>query len=686
MKKLFLQSLTSCLVLLVFSLTTFAQNKDYTYRCVPFTQVKLTDNFWLPRMEQNAKVTIPHAFRKSEETGRVKNFIQAANHSGKFCSIYPFDDSDVYKIIEGASYSLSIFPDKQLDHYVDSLITIIGNAQEPDGYLYTVRTMGSPHDWIGTERWEKENELSHELYNVGHLYEAATAHYLATGKRNLLDIALKNANLIDQVFGPGKRAVAPGHQVIEIGLVKLYRITGDVKYLNLSKFFIDCRGQRQYAKKVGESEDVWQTGEYWQDHKPVTEQTEATGHSVRAVYLYSGMADVAALTGNEAYLNAISKIWNNAVAGKTYITGGIGTAGDGERFGKLYDLPNQSAYCETCAAIGSVFWNQRMFSLYGEAKYFDIVERTLYNGLISGIGLDGKTFNYTNPMEFNLRNGKVSGEKTRVPWFGCSCCPTNVNRLLPSVPGYIYAQEGNNLYVNLFVSSETNLTLANMTIGKSKKPQQVAVKLSQTSNYPWDGNIKINVEPQKTAFFPLYVRIPGWARNEPFPSDLYAFADASSSKIELKINGQVADIQIQNGYLVLNRNWQKGDVVELNLPMEVRRVKANDKVKADIGKVALQRGPVVYCAEFTDNNGRTSNLILPNNATFSSEYKADLLNGITVLKGTANAVQVTNNGTGIETKTQSFTLIPYYARSNRGEGEMRVWFPTKIVNAELMTE
>ncbi|MFN8357186.1 MAG: glycoside hydrolase family 127 protein [Spirosomataceae bacterium] len=674
-------------VLMIGSATTFAQNKDYTFRCVPFTQVKLTDQFWLPRMEQNAKVTIPHAFRKSEETGRVKNFIQAANHSGKFCSVYPFDDSDIYKIIEGASYSLSIFPDKQLDHYVDSLITIVGNAQEPDGYLYTIRTMGSPHPWIGTNRWEKENELSHELYNVGHLYEAATAHYLATGKRNLLDIALKNANLIDQVFGPSKRAVAPGHQVIEIGLVKLYRITGDVRYLNLSKFFIDCRGQRQYPKKEGESEDGWQTGEYWQDHKPVIQQTEATGHAVRAVYLYSGMADVAALTGNQDYLNAISKIWNSAVMGKTYITGGIGTAGDGERFGKMYELPNQSAYCETCAAIGSVFWNQRMFSLYGEAKYFDILERTLYNGLISGIGLDGKSFNYTNPMEFNLRNGKVSGEKTRVPWFGCSCCPTNINRLLPSVPGYIYAQEGNHVYVNLFVSSETNVSLANIPVSaKSTKVQSVGVKVSQRSNYPWDGHIKINVEPQRNATFPLHVRVPGWARNEAFPTDLYAFADASSAKIELKINGQLVDIQHQNGYLILEREWKKGDVVELNLPMEVRRIKANEKVKADVGKVALQRGPMVYCAEFADNNGRTSNLILPNDVSLTAEFKPELLNGLTVLKGTVQAVQVTKGGTALETTSQPFTLIPYYARSNRGEGEMRVWFPTKIVNAELLTE
>lgn len=651
--------------------------KDYTFRCVPFTQVKLSDNFWLPRLKQNAEVTIPHAFHKSDSTGRIKNFILAAKHEGKLCSIYPFDDSDVFKIIEGASYSLSIFPDKKLDHYLDSLITIIGNAQEPDGYLYTTRTMGDKHPWIGSERFEKEHELSHELYNVGHLYEAAAAYYLATSKRTLLDIAIKNANLIDQVFGPLKKSVAPGHEVIEIGLAKLYRVTGEERYLKLSQFFIDARGKRDYPERNKEGASVWQTGEYWQDHKPVTQQDIATGHAVRAVYLYSGMADVAALTGNEAYIAAIDKIWNNAASRKTYITGGIGTAGDGERFGDDYELPNKTAYCETCAAIGSVFWNQRMFSLKGDAKYFDILERTLYNGLISGIGLDGKSFNYQNPMEYVQKNGKLSGEKARSEWFGCSCCPTNVNRLLPSVPGYIYAQNGRDFYVNLFVSSETSFE----ELIKNKRNK---ITIKQQHNYPWEGAIKINVNPTQKTTFPLYVRIPGWARNEPFPTDLYHYTDASNAKVTIAVNSQPIDFQVVNGYAVINREWNKGDVVAIDLPMDVRRIAANEKVKADIGHVAIQRGPIVYCAEFKDNEGRTSNLVLPDNVQFSSEFKPELLNGLTVLKGTANALKIAADGISINTQTQPLTLIPYYARSNRGIGEMRVWFPTKLKDVDVI--
>ncbi len=368
-------SLVFCLI----SLVSFSQvQKDYPYRGVPFTQVKLSDNFWLPKLEINRTVTIPWSFQKSKETGRIKNFEQAVAHTGKLCTTYPFDDSDIYKIIEGAAYSLHVKYDAKLDTYIDSLITLIGKAQEPDGYLYTTRTMGdTTHPWIGKVRYEKEHELSHELYNMGHFYEAATAHYLATKKRNMLDIAIKNADHLLTVFGPGKKAVAPGHQVIEIGLGKLYRVTGNQKYLDLSKFFIDCRGQRKYEKKTGEKDaTVWQTGAYWQDNIPVTQQTEALGHSVRAGYLYAGMADVASMTNNLEYLTALNKIWDNAFSKKTYITGGLGQAGNWEGFGPDYELSNHSAYCETCAAISSVYWNHRMFMMYGDSKYIDILERT----------------------------------------------------------------------------------------------------------------------------------------------------------------------------------------------------------------------------------------------------------------------------------------------------------------------
>lgn len=669
--------LVTSIVVFITTLGFSQFQKDYTYRGVPFTKVKLNDNFWLPKLEINRTVTIPHSFQQCKETGRIKNFEQAAARSGKFCSKYVFDDSDLYKIIEGASYSLHVKYDAKLDAYLDSLISVIGKAQEPDGYLYTVRTMGDNHKWIGNERYEKEHEHSHELYNAGHLYEAAAAHYLATGKRNLFDIAIKNADHVASVFGIGKKSVAPGHEVIEIGLVKLYRITGNQKYLDLSKFFIDARGHRQYEKKATDAEaTVWQTGAYWQDHIPVTQQSEALGHSVRAGYLYAGMIDVAALTNNLEYLSAVNKIWDNAFSKKTYITGGLGQAGNWEGFGPDYQLSNHEAYCETCAAIASVYWNHRMFMNTGEAKYMDIVERTLYNGIISGIGLDGKSFNYENPMEYNWKAGKLSGENKRSAWFSCSCCPTNICRFMPSIPGYVYAQKDNRVYVNLYMSNSTTLEVS---------PKE-NVTLTQSTNYPWDGLISIKVEPEnKNGYsFPLYVRIPGWAAGQAFPTDLYSYKSASFP-IEITINGKAFSVKPENGYAVIERVWRKGDNVMLNFPMTTKEAMANTKVKDNIGRIAIERGPIVYCAEFADNNGKTSNLIVPENQVFAEEFKPNLLNGVMTLKGKANAISI-ENGTSVSTKTQPLVLIPYYARSNRGEGEMRIWFPTKITSLEISSE
>src|ERR1700742_2092901 len=470
-------------IFLLFGGVVKAQASDYPIQPVSFTKVKLDDKFWLPRIETNRRVTIPASFARCETTGRVKNFENAATRSGKFCTKFPFDDTDIYKTIEGASYSLAVHPDPALSAYVDSLIAIVGSAQEPDGYLYTARTIDSlhPHPWSGPDRWVKENELSHELYNSGHMFEAAAAHYLATGQRDFLDIALKNADLLVRTFGPGKRHVAPGHEIVEMGLVRLYRITGKKDYLDLAKFFIDQRGHKEYDAK---SKDEWKNGMYFQDNKPVVEQDEAEGHAVRAMYLYSGMADVAALTGDTAYLKAIDKIWENMVGKKIYVQGSIGAVGDGERFGDNYELPNATAYNETCAAIGSVFWNQRMFLLHGDSKYIDVMEKTLYNGLISGVGLDGKSFFYTNAMQIKNNFSGADTEPERSGWFTCSCCPTNVARLIPSIPGYIYAEKGNAVYVNLFISGTGNLTVNNK-----------AVKITQQNNYPWDGGLKFTIEP-----------------------------------------------------------------------------------------------------------------------------------------------------------------------------------------------
>ncbi len=648
---------------------------DYPYKGVPFTAVKLTDRFWLPKMEFNRTNTIPQSFAKCESTGRVKNFELAAQHSGKFCSKYPFDDSDVYKTLEGASYSLHIHPDPKLDAYCDSIIAKIAKAQEPDGYLYTARSIDSVngHPWIGKTRWENEAIFSHELYNLGHLYEAASAHYLATGKRNLLNVAIKSADCVDRAFGPGKKRVAPGHEVIEMGLVKMYRVTQDLRYLRLAKFFIDARGQKKYNK---ESDDVFQNGKYWQDDKPVIEQTEAVGHAVRAVYLYTGMADVAALTGERAYIDAINKIWDNAVSKKTYVTGGIGAAGNGERFSDDYDLPNQEAYCETCAAIGNVYWNYRMFLLNGDAKYYDLIERIIYNGFLSGVGLDGKTFFYTNPMETNTRGGKPTNETKRSEWFTCACCPTNISRFVPSIPGYAYARRNNDVYINLFMSSSVVLPLDNGN----------KVELSQQSDYPWNGAIRVTVDNFTKNDFQLNIRVPGWSRNVAFPSDLYTFADPSPAAPQLKINGVVTDYALEKGYAVLRRPWKKGDVVELTLPMDVRQVVANPKLKIDAGKVALLRGPLVYCAEFPDNAGHTANLILPATSRYTATYQKDLLGGVVTLQTTAVAVKVDSVANTVTSVQQPFTAIPFFARCNRGEGEMRIWFPQKVTNLELLSD
>ena len=650
----------------------FAQQKDYPIQAVDFTQVKLNDHFWLPRIEVNRTVTIPASFDRCQSTGRISNFIMAAEKKGKFCTTFPFDDTDIYKTLEGASFSLAVHPDATLQKYVDSLITIIGKAQEPDGYLYTARTIDptKPHAWAGAQRWEKERELSHELYNAGHLYEAAAAHYLATKKRNLLDIALKNADLVCSVFGPNKKHVAPGHEIVEMGLVKLYRITGKKEYLATAKFFIEERGR--YKGYDLTSKDSWKSGAYWQDNKPVVEQEEAEGHAVRAGYLYAAIADVAALTGDDSLLHAIDKIWNNVVTKKMYVQGSVGAIGDGERFGENYELPNATAYNETCAAIANVYWNYRMFLLHGDAKYMDILEKSLYNGLISGVGLDGKSFFYTNAMQITNAFGYKGVEATRSGWFECSCCPTNLARLIPSIPGYMYAQKAADLYVNLFINSKVNLMIRN-------KPVEVV----QQNNYPWDGALVFNINPKNNTEFNLMVRIPGWAQNKAIPSDLYQFQNNSAAKPVIKVNGQTVDYKIQNGYAAINRTWKKGDVVAVNLPMEVRRVVANDKIRDTKGKVALQRGPLMYCAEWTDNNGKASNIIIPANTNFTTEYKPQLLNGVTVLQAEVPAV-IINNNENISTVKQAFTAIPYYSWANRGKGEMMIWFPTGIKDIEVI--
>jgi len=644
--------------------------RDYPVKPVPFTAVHVTDGFWAPRIEINRKVTIPFAFEKSEETGRVDNFIRAAkalrgepfeNHK---YPPYPFDDSDLYKVIEGASYTLSVAPDPKLDAYIDGLIAKIAAAQEPDGYLYTARTIdpAHPHPWSGNQRWILEGVNSHELYDLGHLYEAAVAHYQATGKRTLLDIALRTADLLDKTFGPGKQSIWPGHQVVEMGLAKLYRVTGDQRYLNLAKFMLDERGPQSHEQGAGNP--------YVLAQKRVIEHTEAPAgaHAVRATYMYSGMADVAALTGDMDYVHALDQIWDNVAGKKLHITGGIGARARGEAFGNDYELPNLTAYNETCAAVGNDFWNHRLFLLHADAKYIDVMERTLYNGLISGVSLDGKTFFYENPLE---ATGQAQKDQ-RSPWFGVACCPGNITRFMASVPGYVYAERGDTLWINLFVGSNAEVKLDN---GRK-------VKLTQETRYPWDGAVKITVTPDQTAPMTINVRIPGWARNEPVPTDLYRFSDKSTAEPTLRVNGKPVALKLDKGYVAISRTWKPGDSIELNLPMPVRRVAANDQVSADRGRVALQRGPIVYAAEWPDNpNGKVRNLMLPESARLTAEFDPALLKGVEVVKSKAVALAYDAQGKIVKTE-EPFTAIPYYAWANRGRGQMMVWFPETETNAK----
>ena len=660
MKKIFLAiwaigSLCAC--------ETIEEKVDYTYKEVPFTDVHFTDNFWLPRIETIRNVTVPFAFRKCEETHRIDNFAVAAGiKEGKFNSPYPFDDSDVYKIIEGASYLLAVKEDNGLDAYMDSLISLIGAAQEPDGYLYTTRTIGgsSIHPWAGKKRWENERDNSHELYNVGHMYEAAVAHYQATGKRDFLDIAIKSADLLCNTFGPeeGKLTVAPGHQEVEIGLVKLYRATGDRRYLDLSKFFLDARGK--YDKYDRNSKDQFRSGAYWQDHKAVIDQDEAVGHAVRATYMYSAMTDVAALRNEQTYQVAVDNLWDNVTGKKMYITGGIGSTRHGEAFGKNYELPNSTAYCETCASIANCMWNLRMFMLHGDAKYIDVLERSLYNAVLSGISLDGKEFFYPNVL-FCDENGAERSE-----WFNCSCCPSNLSRFIPSIPGYVYATSDAGVYVNLYGANQAGITLGN---GKR-------IDMSQKTSYPWEGNIELTVTPESKQEFSIMLRIPGWVDNRPVPSDLYTYMNADEKKIVIKINGEVQNAPIEKGYAVLARKWEPGDVIQLTLPMEVHKNKANDKVEADINHLSVERGPIVYCAEFADNNGAVLNYVLKSGDEFAVSPAPALFDGVNLLKGHVDRVVADKNYEVIKSVKDSLTLIPYYARSHRGNGEMTVWFPS----------
>ena len=651
------------LLLLVQGMTAGAQpsavsKTGYPIRPVPFVDVLVKpQTFWGDRIRAAREVTIPLAFSKCESEHRYKNFEMAAytlrhpGHKGlqtKEWDVatfmgFSFDDTDVYKTIEGASYVLQTMPDKRLEAYIDSVLDVVAAAQEPDGYLYTARTINPehPHAWSGKKRWELEEVLSHELYNLGHMVDAACAHYQATGSTKFLNITRRYADCVVREVGPnaGQACVVPGHQIAEMALARLYVLTGDRRYLDEAKFLLDYRGKT--ARR----------DQYSQSDLPVVSQREAWGHAVRAGYMYAGMADIAALTGDSTYIHAIDAICDNILSCKYYITGGVGARHEGEAFGADYELPNLTAYNETCAAISMVYLFHRMFLLHGQAKYIDSMERTLYNGVVSGMSVDGGRFFYPNPLSsdghyaFNADN-----TVERQPWFGCACCPSNLCRFIPSLPGYVYAVKGNSLYVNLYAGNEATLALEGGN-----------VTLEQTTDYPWDGDVTLTVKQTAAKDFRLLLRLPGWLGGKPVASTLYRYTDERPAAWRVTVNGRTVKSSVQDGYLSISRRWKAGDKVQLHMEMPVRMVVADSRVADDAGRVAIERGPLVYCAEGADNRGLDIfDYELPENPSFSvKDYQ------IANAGGAAFGVKALTGG--------GLTMIPYYAWNHRGPGIMQVW-------------
>ena len=673
--------------LFAISVGTAVAQSGYPYTQVPFTSVKITPNtFWGDRIKAAREVTIPLAFSKCESEHRYKNFEMAAytlqhpGHPGlktpewdvaKFMG-FSFDDTDVYKTIEGASYVLQTYPDAKLKAYIDSVLDVVAAAQEPDGYLYTARTINPehPHGWAANRRWAAEEHASHELYNLGHMVDAACAHYQATGSTKFLDIAKRYADCVVKEVGPntGQACVVPGHQIAEMALARLYVLTGEKKYLDEAKFLLDYRGKTPHK-------DV-----YSQSDKPVVDQTEAWGHAVRAGYMYAGMADVAALLGDSSYIKAIDTIYENIVSRKYYLTGGVGARHGGEAFGADYELPNLTAYNETCAAISMVYLFERMFLLHGDAKYIDCLERTLYNGVISGMSVDGGKFFYPNPLSSDGRyRFNADGTMTRQPWFGCACCPSNLCRFIPSMPGYVYGVRDNNLYVNLFAANTATIQIG----GKN-------VTLEETTQYPWDGDIAIKVLQNKAKAFNMMIRIPGWVLNKPVPSDLYSYSDDVFSTYEISVNGQHVDSELENGYFIINRNWKKGDVVRIHFDMPIRTVVASPRVTDDRGRVAVERGPLVYCTEWADNADiNPHHLLLPRQAQFEVAPAYAIENKeadgktfhVTAISAKGQEATIAEDGR-LAVKDVAIKLIPYYAWNHRGAGKMDVWLARSLSGLE----
>ena len=581
---------------------------------VDFSHVQIKDGFWSPRLERHTSVTLPVCIDQIEnQTGRIRNFENAARGEGEHSGIF-FDDSDVYKALEGMAYSLIHHPDAALEAKADEWIDKFAAAQQPDGYLNTYYTLtGLDRRWTNMDK--------HEMYCAGHLIEAAVAYYQATGKRKLLEVSMGMVEHMMSVFGPGKRHWVPGHEEIELALVKLYGVTHDARYLDFADWLLGERGQGFGSKG---DEGTWNPA-YYQDDRPVREMTDIGGHAVRSMYLYCGMADVAALKHDTTYIAALHRLWDDVVLRNMYITGGIGSSRHNEGFTEDYDLPNLEAYCETCASVGMVLWNWRMNQLTGDGKYIDVLERSMYNGALAGISLAGDRFFYVNPLE-------SAGNHHREAWYGCACCPSQISRFLPSIGNYIYGLSNEALWGNLYIGNEADIPL-----GKSSLPVQMETDM------PWGGLVKLTL--MKDFDRAIHLRLPSW-----------------SSKNSVRINGEEQTYSVQNGYAVLKRRWKAGDEVTLTLDTSVQVVAAHPLVKADEGKRAIQRGPLVYCAEEVDNKNYDS-MQLSATTTFTDSFDADLLDGVETIQAT--------------TGENTITLIPYYAWDNREAGRMKVWLDYK---------
>ncbi|MDA1269131.1 MAG: glycoside hydrolase family 127 protein [Bacteroidetes bacterium] len=639
-------------------IAAMAQSSLIQLKPVSFSQVTITDNFWKPKLDKIATTTLQACIHQTEEvTGRIRNFENVANnkiakHEGIF-----YDDSDVYKALEAIAYSLKNKPDAVLEKKADDWIELIAAAQEPDGYINTFYSL------TGLEnRWKDMNK--HEAYCAGHLIEAGVAYFQTTGKRKLLDVGIKMANHMDDRFRKAGTPWVPGHQEIELALVKLYKLTDEKKYLELSDWFLAQRGHGHGVGAIWDNPN-WGGAKYAQDDLPVKEQKEITGHAVRAMYLYTGAADVAAAKKDDEYMNAMKTVWEDVVFRNIYITGGIGSSGSNEGFSVDYELPNESAYSETCASVGMVFWNQRMNLLEGESKYIDVLERSLYNAALDGLSLEGSHFFYGNPLASN-------GQHSRKEWFGTACCPSNISRLIASVGDYIYAISDNSVWVNLFIGNNSNLQIGNVEV-----PIEIA------TNYPLDGVVNITMNPTNKVKYSLNLRLPGWAKENPVPGDLYTFKDPSKEKFIVLLNDKSVDFEEKNGYIIIDREWKKGDKIQYTLPMEVKRMVSRDEVLANKDRIALQRGPLVYCVEGVDNDGSAWNILIPDNGNFEV-FDFNILNEkVKAIKTDMSVFKISEDGSKIITEKKKVTAVPYYTWANRGQNEMQVWLPTKISELKI---